>query len=585
MSLSIALSNAISGLNHNQTALQVTSNNIANVNTAGYSRKDVSSLSQVVAGQGAGVFTSDIMRTVDENLLRDLRTQTGEIGRLRMSDSLFSRLDLGFGSPGNSSSVTSAIANFAQAFEALANLPDDQTLRNGVINTGVTLTRKVNDMASLVQDQRKVADQEISNSVGTINTQLTRVAELNQEIARNVARNLPAADLKDERDKAVSLIAEHIDVSYFTRNTGELVLQTRTGVTLVDGSRAQSLSHTAVAQMSASLTYGGGGIDGITVGGQDITTTIQSGRLKGLIDMRDTTLPNLTAQLDTFSAELRDSINAIHNDGAGLPAANALTGTRAVAGTDAFSGTGTVRIAVTDASGNAVGAPLDLDLTALGAVTVQDVADAIDTGLGANGTAAVVNGRLVVTAANGANGIAINEGDSAVGAQGFSHYFGLNDFFVGDDTVSLAGQMAVRADLVTNPERLARGQVGTGAIASGENAVASGDNSIAQRLAAAFDANVSFSAVGGLGATTTTLSGYSAEILNLNAVNTSRAAEELSFSQTIVTELDLRVSSQSGVNIDEELADLVVLQNAYAASARVITVTTEMMQLLNEIAA
>lgn len=584
MSLSISLINAISGLNHNQAALQVTSNNIANVNTDGYSKKSVASLSQVVAGQGAGVFTSDIMRSVDENLLRDLRGQTSEIGRLRATDSLFGRLDVGFGSPENSSSMTSAIANFQAALEAMANLPEDLTLRNNVINTGVSLTRNINDLATLVQEQRKVADQEITSAITVVNGQLTQIAELNQQISTNTARGLPVAELQDERDRAVSLVAENIDVNYFTRNTGEIVLQTKTGATLVDGSVAQQLSHTPAAQVSASLVYPGG-FDAITLNGQDITTSIQSGRIKGLIDMRDTTLPNLTAQLDTLSTELRDQVNAIHNDGAGLPAANALTGTRAVAGTDAFSGTGSVRIAVVDANGTAVGAPLDLDLTALGAVTVTDVANAIDAGLGANGTAAVVNGRLVVSANGAANGIAINEGDSAVSTQGFSHYFGLNDFFVGDASVSLSRQISVRPDLITNPERLARGEVGSGAIASGANAVAPGDNTVAQRLAAAFDADFAFAASGSLPASTTTLASYSASILSANSTNTTNTAQELSFTETVVNEIDLRISSTAGVNIDEELSNLVVLQNAYSASARVITVTTEMMQLLNEIAA
>lgn len=584
MSLSISLINAISGLNHNQAALQVTSNNIANVNTDGYSRKSVQSISQVVAGQGAGVFTSDIMRSVDENLLRDLRGQTSQIGRLRATDSLFSRLDLGFGSPQNSSSMTSAIANFQGALEAMANIPEDSTLRNNVINTGVALTRNINDLAALVQEQRKVADQEITSSVTVINGQLTEIAELNQQISNNFARGLPIAELQDERDRAVSLVAENIDVNYFVRNTGELVLQTRTGATLVDGSIAQTLSHNPAAQVGPGMIYPGG-FDAITLNGQDITTSIQNGRLKGLIDMRDTTLPNLTAQLDGLSVQLRDQINAIHNDGAGIPAANALTGTLAVAGGDAFNGTGTVRIAVVDANGNAVGAPLDLDLTALGAVTVSDVANAIDAGLGANGTAAVVNGRLVVSANGASSGIAINEGDSAVGTEGFSNYFGLNDFFVGDATTSLAGQIAVRADLVTNPERMSRGEVGSGVIASGANAVAPGDNTVAQRLAAAFDTDIAFGATGGLPASTTTLGRYSAEILSSNSISTTNTAAELNFTETVVAEIDLRVSSTSGVNLDEELSNLVVLQNAYAASARVISVTTEMMQLLNEIAA
>lgn len=585
MSLTLALNNALSGLQHSQIALQLTSNNVANVNTEGYSRKTVSTLTRLVAGVGAGVTTSDISRSVDENLLRDLRDQLSQVGVTRVTQDVYVRTQDFFGPPESSTSLTANIATLSERLESLATAPEDIAQRQQVVNAATALARQFNSMATEIQDLRGIADQDIADSVTILNTELAKIAELNQEISRNLARGLPTADLQDQRDLSLSKITEQLDVTYFVRPTGEVVIQTGAGVSMLDGP-APTITHTPTAGADASIAYPTN-IDAITLNGVDITTSIRSGRLKGLIDIRDTLLPNLNVQLDTLAAQLRDEVNAIHNDGAGLPPPNTLTGTLdGLAGGDAFAGTGSVRIAVVDANGNAVAAPFDFDLTS--AATVGAVASAIDTGLGAYGSASInANGQLEISAANASFGIVINEMTSDVTAtsRGFSHHFGLNDFFVGDPAASsYAQQIGVRADIVASPALVSRGELGTGNIGAGDNAVAAGDNSVAQRLAELFTSDVSFSAAGALPALTTSFAEYAAQILATNATGAAEADESLKFREVLVQDLTFRMSSQSGVNIDEELAELVVLQSAYAASARVFSVASEMIQTLEDMA-
>lgn len=576
MSLDIALNNALTGLRTVQSALQITSNNVTNANTDGYSRKSAQQVSLVLAGQGAGVSITDVTREVNDNLLRQLRNYTSMIGQLTVNSDFFQRTQQIFGTLSSSSSLTAGLSDLSTAVEALATSPEDPTRQAAAITAAVALTQRFNDASDSIQQLRTEADQGIATSVNAINLDLGKIADLNDQIATNYASNMPTADLLDQRDLALTDLSQQMDFTTFTRSNGEIVIVSGGGRVLLDGT-APTLTHSPVAAADPSVTYPGA-IDGINFNGVDITSDIHSGKLAALIDMRDTTLPNLQTQIDSLATTLADQVNAIHNDGTGYPAANTLTGSRTVAGADPVAGTGTVRIAVVDGSGKLVAAPLDLDLTTV--ATVTDVVNAINAALGANGTASIVGGKLQIDAANAANGIAVNEGTSAIGTKGFSNYFGLNDFFVNTGGTSSAAGIQVRSDIVTSPSLMSRGDLSMTAAIAGDSAITSGNNTIAARIATAFDTRVNFSAAGGLPASTTTLSDYSGQILGLNATSAANATNTLTYQQGLYADVKNRADSVSGVNIDEEMANLIKLQQNYGAVSRVISVTSTLMDTL-----
>jgi flagellar hook-associated protein 1 FlgK len=110
-----------------------------------------------------------------------------------------------------------------------------------------------------------------------------------------------------------------------------------------------------------------------------------------------------------------------------------------------------------------------------------------------------------------------------------------------------------------------------------------GDNSIAQAMANKFTENLAFKTAGALPQTATTLAGYGTAILALNSIEAANVNSTLIFKETLVQDLTTSVASVSGVNIDEELAKMILFQNAYSASARLIRVVAEMLQTLIEI--
>ncbi len=581
MSLTLSLQTALSALKYNQAALQIASNNVANANTEGYSRKIASPVSQILGSQGAGMLVSDISRQVDENLIRDLRSQTSDFGRLELRLEFFKQVQDMFGSLASNSSLSANIADLSTKIEALATFPEDASARQSLISTAVALAQQFNGMSDDIQTLRADADNQITEAVTALNADLINIKALNVRIARSTAVGDSTAELQDQRDIIIAKVAKQLDITTFDRDTGETVVVTRSGRVLVDASAA-TFVHTPVSGLGAGVTYPAS-INGIILDGIDITTQITGGRISGLIDMRDTTLVNLQSEIDTLAGQLRTEVNKIHNDGVGFPPPNTLTGTRTVAGVDALPApAGTVRIAVVDANGNAVAAPLDLALGAL--ADVDAVVTAINASpLAANITASLVGGKLVITADNAANSVAINERDSVLGGTGFSHYFGLNDFFVGDPSVSLARNIAVRSDIIANPHFLSRGELTEAALTTGQTAITTGGNSVIQRLAGVFASDISFVASGTLPANAIKFSEYATLILAGSANEAARVEDAKKFREAVLDDVKFRAQSVSGVNVDEEMANLAILQNAFAAAARVISITSEMMDILAQL--
>ena len=598
----VAMRAAISGMQTAQAALAVTSNNIANANTDGYTKKTANISSVAIDGVGAGVKVDSVTRTVNDYLTRNLRDQSSDMGAATINDQYYSNMQNLFGTPDSSSSLSMQLTQLGNDLQAFSLSPQSSSAQQQVVLDAQNITRTLNDTATQIQTLRNQANQNIGTLTTSVNQSLDRIASLNTQITQGIATNQPVGDLEDQRDKELNTVADAMNVSYFTRPSGDVVLFTGSGQTLVDGSTVEHLDYAPSSSMNESISYPSGGISPISINGTDITDDIQSGRLSALIGMRDTTLPNLASQFDAAAQGLMTSMNAIHNQGSAFPPPNTLTGTATFTTptTTTVNFSGTARLAVVDSSGKLVGSAFDLNFANLatdagGTPTIAQVRDAINgvyagaaqpiAGL-AGATASIdSSGHLVITATSSSNGIAINEMNSAESGtgEGFSNYFGLNDLFVGTSSNSgLASTIAVRSDIAANPGKLASGTLPTGTLTTGSAVLTVGDNTNINALADKMSATMSFAATGGLPAVNTTLDGFAANILSGNAQGAAQATNQLSFQTSVYNDTKNKVTSDSGVNTDEELSNLMLYQNSYAASARLITsISDTLKELLN----
>ena len=497
-SITLALHTARSGLLVNQAALDTVANNIANVNSPGYSRKIVNLEQRVVSGVGAGVQLADVSRAVDEGLLKSLRIQLSAANTLEAKETYYQRLQDLFSSPAENQSLSHMLADFTTAIETLAVSPNQTLEQSELVRQAQNLTLEFQQMSETIQELRVQADGTISETLSRINALTSQISSLNDDIIRNKTVTADVSDLRDQRDQAIDELSEYIDVRYFYRGDGDVVVFTSAGRTLVDNVPF-TLTHSPASSMSPSTTHAEGDIAGLylgtTIAANDITNEISDGEIRGLIEMRDQILPDLQSQIDSLAATLRDTFNQIHNRGIPFPGLQSMSGTRKFLDTtdaanaasqtiklDPTNSVDDVTIALFDSSGNqqaltTLNYILETDggLSARGVGndwTIAQVATQLQTWLQANGAAsaavsidnegefnielnstsiylafrdeaATANGSTVADAEIGFDA----DGDGTVDEtiNGFANFFGLNDFFV-DALASNTYESDVMAD-------------------------------------------------------------------------------------------------------------------------------------------
>jgi len=584
-SLDIARSIAFSGLSATQVQISVASANISNADTKGYTEKTANQSSSVTAGVGTGVTITGISSSVDKLLLKSLVGADSDLGAANTNNSYLTQLEQLYGSAsgGDSSTTGTSLANtiaaFQSALSSLASTPSSASLQANAVSALSAVTTQLQQTSSGIQKLRGNADQDIASSVTDINSDLQQISDLNKQIKQEAAAGQPTADLEDQRNSALQDLASQMNVSYFTTSSGDLQVYTGSGQALVD-STAHPLSYTATSNVTAATTYVAGssssGFSAITVNGVDITSQITSGNISALVTLRDQTLPAAQAQLDELAQQFTASVNAVSNQGTSLPLPASLTGTATVSSTTPLSATGTVRIAVTDQSGNLVSYK-DLNLSS--DTTVGSLVSDINSNVPGVTASIDANGHLTISATGSGNGVAINEMTSSVGSsgQGFSDYFGLNDLITGTN----ASNIAVRSDILSGASALPTATLDSSATLTAGNAVLSpGSATVLNALSSALTGSTNFAMAGGLGATTGSFTDYAAAIVANVASKSSQASATYTAKQTAQSTYANTLSSQSGVNIDQESANLSALQNKYAAASQIITAINAMFSAL-----
>jgi flagellar hook-associated protein 1 FlgK len=335
--------------------------------------------------------------------------------------------------------------------------------------------------------------------------------------------------------------------------------------------------------------------------------------------MRDSTLPDLQSTLDTLAAQLRDTVNTAHNRGVGFPGLSSLSGTRAFANsasqTITFGGDTDTALVLFDATGKEVKRTTVRNLLGTGPYSIDQIAQDISTWLGAPGSAKIDGeGRLNIDVPTPGLTLAIRDqatSDPADGWQeaviqfdadgtgpgasrdfaGFSAFFGLNDFFSDDAdpdttgrlTIGAAATIEVRSDIAANPSLVSRGTVQWDAsrAPSGAYALSAGDDTVVRQMAEALASTATFASAGRLPATNAGLADYAALLISDVSALAAETNSTSEFQQNLVDALRQKSDSLRGVNLDEELSDLMLYEQSYSAAARVVQVIKEMFDVLD----
>jgi flagellar hook-associated protein 1 FlgK len=307
------LSVALSGLQAQQGALEITANNVANANTPGYSRErpDLVESDPVVTDSltlGSGVILQKAEGLRDPILELRLNQETQQQGQFDATVSAMQQVQVMFN--GNGDDLGTQITNFFNSLQQLSGNPSDLSQRQGVLTAAGNLATAFHTTVTNLQSEQDNLDLSVGQTVDQVNLYTTQIAQLNSQISGLQNLHLNADTFIDQRNNVIRQLSGLIDVAEVQSNNG-LAITTTSGTPLV----AEQQSFSLETQLDAT------GVNHIFAQGVDITSKITAGKLAGILDARDQEIPQLLSDLDTLASGLTSSLNAAHQAGFDLSGA------------------------------------------------------------------------------------------------------------------------------------------------------------------------------------------------------------------------------------------------------------------------
>ena len=304
MSISSALSNAMTGLRAAGRASEIISANIANASTPSYGVRSLG----VSSSQIGGVFIDGINRNVNPGLLSDLRLSEAEFSNREATNAFLTDLENILGTPDEPNSLSARMSEFENSLIMATSRPDAPERLLASIDAARDLTTLISSASDDIQEARSNADRSIKIQVDELNTALVNVKELNSQITRTVSRGGDASALLDNRQAVVDEISKTVPVRQVPRDNGQIALYSTGGAILLDGGVSE-IGFDAVNQVTPFLTIEGGGLSGLTVNGYPVRTDSERGALGGgtlgaQFEIRDELGTSAQTQLDALSRDL-----------------------------------------------------------------------------------------------------------------------------------------------------------------------------------------------------------------------------------------------------------------------------------------
>ncbi len=547
------LNTAKLGLLSQQLAIEVTGQNIANVETEGYSRQDViltaNTPRTVAQGElGTGVRVSGIERVSDQFLFLQILAEGDPTGNFKVRKDVFDQLELLF-NENQGRSLNSEFSQFFAGFQDLSTNPRGLPERAAILGQAQSLTSVFNTLGDGLFTLQRDLDAIISDEISEINSLTSEIAKLNKAIFGSESGEFAANDLRDKRDVLVKELSEKLDISFVNESDGQISLTLRDGTPLLLKDTVFSLSTGLNGNNNSFLDVfisdGAGGT-------RNITSTLQGGGLRGYLDMRDVEVAGVLEKLNRLAAGLVQEFNRVHQQGFGL---NGSTGVNffeplnPTVFTD-INNTGSAVVSVQNASPTTVSVDeYELAFTGANAFTLNN----LTTGF-ASGTFTFTPG----SAFNLAGGFAVTITGS--GAAGDRFTFSVSE--------NAAATIAVSSAVSTDSSKIAAGETTNG---DGANALDLAD----------LQNELTFNSVtlqSGSGAFT--FDEFYNAIVGAIGVQSQSAQASVAQQEGVLLQLNNRRESISGVSIDEEMIRLIKFQQAFNASARLISTVEELFDTL-----
>jgi len=544
-----ALNLARSGMAASQKSMEVVGNNVANVNTEGYSRQTIQSeaLPTVESGGlsfGQGVQISGIDRAQDSFITDRLRAAGEQLGDAEAKASPLADLEriLNIGED----SLAGKIDDFFGAWQELSLNPGGEVERGIVMRSAEVLGTQFNEVETSLDRLRHSIDSSLSAKIGGVNAKLEQVASLNGKIQQSLAVGKDPNTALDQRDQLLQDLSQSIGASAVQGEKGMVSVHLPGGLTLVQETNAYELS-TGESQ---------NGVQDYTLEMGSSTMTLQrsdlGGEFGGLVDVRDEVVTTVQEDIDSLRTHLIQTVNGQHSRGTGLDGStgqNFFKPATQWTNDNTFASTSPSGLGGGDLTIEFEGSA-DQSVSIASGATLEEVREAINTaGIGVVATiAGDENGDYALQLASTDSSASITSisGDS-LGFGGFTEHVG-----AGDSGLQLA---------IDDIDAVAAGTTD-----------APGDNANAKAIASLVD--------------DTTVDGTYAfgDFYGKIAAEVGIEVQQNDFQRTsfqdTLDQLKNRRDEIAGVSIDESMIDLQRYQKSFQASAKYMTTVDQMMQTL-----
>jgi len=619
MSLSSALSIAMSGLTANQAGLSIVSSNVANASTPGFVSQSVNLVEQGTGGVGTGVQVAGITRALDTVVQSQLRTETSGGGFADQISSVLTQLQNVYGTPGGQGTLETAFDNLTTAVQGLSANSGASSAQSAVVTAAQNMAQQLNATTQGIQALRTGAQQDIATSVSSANADMTQIANLNTQLQGLSPTDPSTATLEDQRDTAINQLAQLMDVRVTTGGNNQVTIYTNSGVQLV-GAQASTLSFSGPAALGASNLYstnpsqnGVGTITLTSPSGATIdmnaTNAISSGQIAADLQLRDTTLVQAQTQVDQLAASISSALSDTTTAGAAVTSGSQAGFTLDL--TNLQPGN-TINLTYTNTATNtqqqlqivAVGSSSVLPLPTTSSTSpnttvigvnvsggIASIVSQLNAALGganlqfsnpSGSTLQVLNGTATGAAVSSASAT-ITTSSLTSGSAALPLFTDGNALYTGAITsdgsqlTGYAGRITVNPAVVANPSSLT--------VFSTSPATAPGDTTRADFINSQLTSgSFTFSPRTGLGSSSTpftgTITSYMQQFLSLQGNNATNAQQLAQGQDVVVNTLQQSYNSATGVNMDAQMSNLIALQNAYSANAHVMAVVQSMFSTL-----
>lgn len=619
MSLNTALSIAMAGLRANQAGLALISSNVANAETPGYIRKTTDQIA-VNSGDGSSVRTIGVNRELDQYILAQLRTETSGAGYASLKSSYLQQMQSLYGDPGSVGSLEYSFNALTTAVQALSTSADSSSARIGVINAAKTLAQQLNSMTQGIQNLRSGAENGIKDSVTTANNLMKQIATINNQLTANplggTSTDANTASLLDQRDQYINQLSQLMDIRVTTNGANQVTVFTGSGVQLV-GNEAATLRFDAQGTVSAGTTWnadptksalGSVMVDLPNGGSINLTSSgaIKSGTIAAYTELRDKTLVEAQNQLDQFAASISSALSdkttvspapvapatAYALDVSKLLSGNTINLTYTDAATGKQQQISLMRVDTPDVlplSDNATANPNDKVIGIDFSQGTAGILNQINSALGGNVTFSGTSLSSLSVSSNSAfanittlsTTVTQPPGTLSDGSTQFALFTDNGSAYSGGITTSgsqitgLAGRLTVNNAVVADPSKL---------VSYSSTTLAGDTTRSSYMLNQLTNASFTYGAQTGTGSTgapfTGNLLSYMRQFVSQQGAAADSAKQLADGQNVVLNTLDKKMSDTSGVNMDDEMAHLLALQNAYSANARVMSTVNELYKSL-----